>query len=283
MAVKKCVCEICGETISASNMSKHLRRHEKHPETFQPSVYKLNHDGLVCQFCGSAWKNKNSLCNHERQCKQNPNKQANGSGFILYNQQIKDGVRNVWNKGLTKDTDERVRKGAESNLGKSKPTSDEAKIKISASVTKAYADGRLGKRLHRVKHDRNYYGTYRGFECDSSYELAFVIYNLDHNISISRNHDYFEYMFENKKHKYFPDFIIDNVYYEIKGRVTSKDKAKWQQFPKDKKLVVITGEHIKKYIDYSKNTYGKFIDLYDVDKPSWKDRLNKKYNNNIEG
>lgn len=54
------------------------------------------------------------------------------------------------------------------------------------------------------------YGTYKGYECDSSWELAFVMYCLDHNIKIERCKEFFRYTIDNKEHLYFPDFIVDN-------------------------------------------------------------------------
>lgn len=103
----KVVCPICGQEISKSNVSKHERRHKDHPETFNQGKYELTHDDLNCQFCNKICKNRNSLCNHERQCKLNPNRQIS-SGFIKYQEDIKSGARVVWNKGLTKETDDRV-------------------------------------------------------------------------------------------------------------------------------------------------------------------------------
>lgn len=82
-----------------------MRGHNNHPEKYN-SVYKLNHDGLSCQFCGKECKNRNSLCGHERLCKENPNRQE--SPFVKYNAEREQ----VWNKGLTKDTDARVAKSA---------------------------------------------------------------------------------------------------------------------------------------------------------------------------
>ena len=56
----KIKCELCGQEISKSNYIKHLRRHENHPETFKEKSYALNHDGLICQFCGKKQRrNKN--------------------------------------------------------------------------------------------------------------------------------------------------------------------------------------------------------------------------------
>lgn len=75
MKVTKVKCDICGLEISKSNYSKHLRRHEKHPESFVPSRYKVTGDSLECKFCGKLCKNKNSLTNHQRLCKKNPDRQ----------------------------------------------------------------------------------------------------------------------------------------------------------------------------------------------------------------
>ena len=273
--VEKYICEICGVEVSASNYSKHIRRHEQHPETFEKSKYALNHEGLDCQFCGATCKNRNSLCNHERQCLLNPNRQ-HGVGFTAFNAARKAGEIITWNKGLTKDTDARLAEASKKLKGKpSYNRTTETKALISEKIKLAYAEGRLGTRLHRVKHDRNYYGTYKGFECDSSYELAFVIYNIDHNIIFDRNLTSFEYNYENQLHKYFPDFVLaDGTFIEVKGRITDKDLAKWQDFPADKSLKILDREAIKPYLDYCISTYGKdFIKLYDQDKPSWLTRI----------
>ena len=133
MAVAKVICEICGQEISKSNYSKHIRRHQNHPETFKDYSYKLNHDGLICQFCGKEWKNRNSLCNHERLCHNNPNRQE--SGFEKWNSSPE---KYCWNKGLTKETDSRIASYAKktSNTLKGRPGrphTEEEKLKISAA------------------------------------------------------------------------------------------------------------------------------------------------------
>lgn len=272
--VKKCICELCGLEISASNYSKHLRRHENHPESFIDSRYKLNHEGLNCQFCGTSWKNRNSLCNHERQCKNNPDRQS-GIGFEVFNAQRRAGLVKTWNAGQTKETNSIIAEATKKATIKKRQLSRslETRNKISAGIKLAYAEGRLGTRLHRLKHDRNYFGTYKGFECDSSYELAFVIYNLDHGIAFERNYNSFEYFFEGQLHKYFPDFKTKDGYIEIKGRITDKDLAKWRDFPKDLSLSILDSAKIQPFVAYCKQTYGEnFIELYDVDKPSWKNK-----------
>ena len=109
-------------------------------------------------------------------------------------------------------------------------------------------------------------GYYEGYWCDSSWELAWVIYHLENNISFERNKIGFVYEYKNKKRKYFPDFIVQGVYYEIKGRknfdeLSKIDKEKINQFKE--KLIVLYYEQIKPYLDYVISKYGDdYIRLY---------------------
>ena len=116
------------------------------------------------------------------------------------------------------------------------------------------------------------YGTYKGFYCDSSWELAFVIYCLDNNLDIKRNSTSFPYTLDGETRLYFPDFIVgDEDYYEIKGHYTEMDLAKIRDFPF--RLTVIDNSSIKPYLNYCISLYGKeFYRLYDRDYPSWMDK-----------
>jgi hypothetical protein len=120
-----------------------------------------------------------------------------------------------------------------------------------------------------------HYGTYKGFHCDSSFELAFVIYCLEHNIPIERNERGFNYVYEAKTKKYYPDFIINNIYIEIKNYWTPQVQAKIDYFPDELQYKILYKEDLKTCIEYCILKYGKdFTNLYDSDRPSWKDRLN---------
>ena len=104
-------------------------------------------------------------------------------------------------------------------------------------------------------------GLYHGIHCDSSWELAFVIYCEDHNISLERNNNFLRYTFENKEYKYYPDFIINGVLYEIKGYENDKAKAKHEQHPE---VTYLDKQKMQKYLNYVINKYGNdFIKLYD--------------------
>lgn len=106
----KVKCSICGREISKSNITKHEAACNG---IIKEINYSLMHEGLECQFCGKTCKNKNSLCNHERLCKLNPNRQQ-GVGFTAFNEARKNGLTQSWNKGLNAETDERVAKFSES-------------------------------------------------------------------------------------------------------------------------------------------------------------------------
>lgn len=107
-------------------------------------------------------------------------------------------------------------------------------------------------------------GWYKGYWCDSSWELAFILYNIDHGIKFERNKKFFNYEINGKVRKYYPDFIMeDGTYIEIKGYQTKLDDIKFQNFPKELKLKIINFHSDSKILDYVVEKYGKnYIELY---------------------
>lgn len=103
------------------------------------------------------------------------------------------------------------------------------------------------------------HGWYKGIYCGSSWELAFLIWALDHKLNIQRCDKVFVYKYNGQTYKYYPDFEIDGIIYEIKGFEDYKAKAKHQAFPD---IVVLKYAEMKDKLEYVKNTYGKdFVNL----------------------
>lgn len=141
----------------------------------------------------------------------------------------------------------------------SHPVSEETKQKISAT---AKVNKRSGG--YREGSGRGKKGTYQGYYCDSSWELAYVIYNLEHDVKFERNTQTFEYEYEHVTHKYMPDWKIGEDFVEIKGYWTDQWQAKLDQFPKDKNLIILDKETIKPYLEYAISKYGNdFTRLYE--------------------
>ncbi len=65
------------------------------------------------------------------------------------------------------------------------------------------------------------------------------------NIMWDRNKIGYKYLYQNKEKLYFPDFYLKdfNVFIEVKGYETNKDKEKWRQFPF--KLIVVKKKEIE--------------------------------------
>lgn len=199
-----------------------------------------------CPNCGFIAKTRKEFFKHK--------KEANHHG-------ISGGIKG------SKLSEEHKQKISKSLIGKSSgkckdPLKEQERRKNISKTAKLR--GTVGGR--RQGSGRGKQGWYKGYWCDSSWELAWVIYNLDHNISFTRYNGFFEYEFEGKKHKYYPDFLMANgTIVEIKGaEKLAQWKAKFQQFPKDKILQVIGKNEIRKYLEYVIQKYGKdFVSLYE--------------------
>lgn len=65
--------------------------------------------------------------------------------------------------------------------------------KLSANAKRIHFGGLNPETTHTHYHR----GYYDNIWCDSSWELAFVVYCKEHNMSIERNKQSFEYIFNN--------------------------------------------------------------------------------------
>lgn len=202
-----------------------------------------------CQYCGKECKSLNSLKQHESRCKNNPNRITNSG-----NQR----GRVAWNKGKTKETDERVKQYSETHhnnykdgkiipwcLGKTKETDERIKNlteKVSNTVKTKLANGEWHTSFSK---SRTY--MYNGIQLYGEWELNFAKYLDNKNIIWERPTKSFDYVYKNETHKYFPDFYLPDydLYIEIKGYPTSRDFAKWDSFPEDCKLDILFGDDLK--------------------------------------
>lgn len=138
----------------------------------------------------------------------------------------------IWNKGLT-------------NLP---PMSKETKDKIVSTYI-------------RNRKANKYRGTYKGIYFQYSFELAWIVWNLEHGIIFYRCNESFQYWDSKlqKERMYYPDFVLeDGTIVEIKGRVVSNtlDKQKAMIEIYHKKYLLLTQDKIQHCLDYCKEKYG---------------------------
>jgi len=241
--------------------------------------YLEDRDDLYCSYCKKKCKNINSLKQHEIRCRVNPNRIPIKSPFSNpeFSRHQNSG-RSPWNKGLTKETDDRVMRMSESmrksshdyiklnghswSTGRGSTYEIEAnrKCKISKSMRLSTNCGGLRTRSGRGKK-----GWYKGYFCDSTYELAYVIYNIDHGVSFKRCIRYYEYEYNGEICKYYPDFELeDGTIVEISGYMTGRKYAKLKSV-KDRKIVNLTESDLKEIFEYvrSSYSYNRLEELYE--------------------
>lgn len=246
-------CPNCGRYISIVNFNRHYNsciKHKKYKykevdEIFSKCIKK--EDKYICHIC-------NKLCNKYGIKNHIWRKHTDKGKLFNPNNGYKTKGRIAWNKGLTKETDKRIQK-------------------IGSTYSKNH---KLG--LHKIPQRKvikcatqTKYGWYKGIYCDSSWELAFLIYCLDNGKQVVREERGFEYSYNNQVHTYYPDFLVDNVYYEIKGRDTSPEitKIKLDTVRRNNfEIKILYNKDIIKYIRYVKSKYNvpKVELLYDKDR-----------------
>lgn len=245
-----------------------------------------------CKYCNKECKSLNSLKQHEIRCKFNPNKidlsyikghpntWSIGRTFIykdnihkfINKNDIQKYLSNGWKLGLNNDYKNKISqslKGKSIGNASTKEKENERKQKISKTMKEHKCGG------YRKGSGRGHEGWYNNIFCDSSWELAFLVYYIEHNLYIERCKEKREYIWKEEKHTYIPDFITDKGIIEIKGYQTKQSEEKRKQNPD---IINIFKEDIQFYLDYVQNKYNKsLIELYDNSKPNVNFLSNEKY------
>jgi hypothetical protein len=255
-------CENCNREFKEKN---HISNHKKGCGKIKPQKNN-NLEEKTCPKCNHIINN--SLAKHINICK--------GFGPRIKNPKLTEEEKKIkyerknlilkekWSDPVFKESALLRMKslGGLTGKGKNKELENKRKTKISTSMKNNPNSGGYRKGSGRGKS-----GWYKGYWCDSSWELAWVIYNIDHGIRFERNSKKFEYFLNDKKRMYMPDFVINEGYYEIKGRrsfnnLDEENKQKILQFKGD--LKVLYEKDMELYLTYVKNEYGKdFIRLYE--------------------
>lgn len=227
---------------------------------------------LHCKYCDKECKNRNSLIQHEIRCKKNPDKilvdfskRRSRKGINIGRKWVNNGFENKfiplefvdeylksgWLLGIKNSSKIKISeslKGKSFGRCKDPIKEEERKRKISNSM-KGNTNWMYNKRRGNGKK-----GWYKGIFCDSTWELAYVVYHTEHDMFIKRCDIKFSYEWEGVTRTYFPDFITNEGIIEIKGKFDKKSIYKRKCFPDIK---IINLDLIKPYLKYVIDKYGE--------------------------
>lgn len=263
---KKVTCPFCNDLFAKCGIKSHMLHCKQNPsrivsknEQYKLEAAKWFFDPQECQHCGKECKNKNSLINHERVCKKNPERQTTIMENIEWQEEMRSRIdrSKVWNKGLTAETDVRVRRGADKckeyynyhdGSFKGKHHSDTTKQKI---------------RDYAVEHDhykhfgRHKHITYKDTSFQSSYEVLTAM-ELDKNSIRWETPCRLPYVDINgKNHYYIADFYLPDydIYLDPKNDFLIEcvnphfgykdiDKIRWVMEQNNVKIIVLDKDHL---------------------------------------
>lgn len=211
---------------------------------------------MECVYCKKTCKNDNSLRNHQRLCKLNPNRQILVSNFIKWNDSISRGLQKVSNQHIKAKLEGRVivvsdeTRSKLSKASKGRQLTKEHKEKLKIAMRKAVLENPDSYTASNVS-GRTPIIEYNGFKLKGTWELETAKWLDRNNIKWTNILDGFEYKWNGSTHLYYPDFYLTELdyYIEVKGYERERDRAKWEVV---KNLIVIK----KNEIDMIKsNTY----------------------------
>lgn len=200
---------------------------------------------FICQYCSKECKNSNSHKNHERVCPQNANRvYVNGmTGRKGSNQFIKAAECGL-DKPQVSDTTRQKLSEASTRYGKTRFADPLSRKKHSDAMKAAvinHPQSYTASNRGRVKQIEKY-----GIKFQGNWELQYYEYCVENGIQIERNERGFPYEW-NGVRTYYPDFYLpqEDLFIEVKGYETERDRAKWRDFPL--KLKVIRKSDIKEF------------------------------------
>jgi hypothetical protein len=240
----KCSCLNCRDVVAVKQLSRHYDRcivkGGKHVGRKYPKPASLH-----CQHCQQERKNENSLRQHEIRCSSNPNAIPISPSFGVRGKKGTNQFTKARNLGLpipkiSNATKEKMFETRKKNGTLNK--TDEQKKNLSIAMKKAvekYPESYTSANRGRTKQI-----VIDGIKLQGQWEVDFYLWAKEQGLNPQRPTKGFKYIW-NGERTYYPDFYIEslNLYVEVKGYETDRDRAKWLHFPE--KLRIIKEKEIK--------------------------------------
>lgn len=237
------VCPKCGTKVCESRFDSHLKGKicARNSSANLDSLQLTESDKYQCKFCNHLSNTRSGLHQHQNKCLYNPD---NIDMLKAHEAKLAASGTIKRHGGNLLDAEAEQRR----------------RERISQTLKQNPKAGG-----HRQGSGRGKKGWYKGFFCDSTYELVYIIYNLDNNITFKRCDRVYSYLKDDEVHNYHPDFeLADGTIIEIKGYHTALVDIKTNSV-KDRPIIVLYESDLKYAFDWVKAhyNYDKLTDLYD--------------------
>ncbi len=202
---------------------------------------------MFCQYCNKSTKSKISKQQHEIRCNANPDGVKVKPSYGMLGK--KGANQYTYGAEMTETTKKKISKST-SQMNLKRWSDPQNRIKHSEAMKKAvennpdaYTSANRGRTKQIIFDDIKFQG---------QWELDFYKWAKEKGLDPVRPKSGFLYIW-NGERTYFPDFYIKSLdlYIEVKGYETERDRSKWLQFPK--KLCIIKQAEITKI---KNNTFG---------------------------
>lgn len=231
----KKTCDKCNKDISSSNFDRHYIKCglENSDKIYLQEEWLKANGKYACPHCNEEFSKK-GICNHIFLQHTDKGKDYKNNKFSNESVKLKMG----WSRGLTKETDNRVKKAAEQqkefySTGKFKHPflgrnlTAEHKEKLSIAQSNLIESGGGSNNFKHVKYYKNINIIGDEYSLRGGYELKISNWLNEKNILWTKGNN-FKYKINGVNKTYVPDFYLPefDYYLETKGYYPEKDKIK---------------------------------------------------------
>lgn len=189
---------------------------------------------MKCKYCDKETKSNKANTQHEIRCKSNPERIIVKPSYGMLGK--KGANQYTYGAEMTVETREKIRSASKAQVWTAERRNNH-QIAMRRAVLEhpeAYNSSNRG-RTKQVIVD--------GIKLQGQWEVDFYLWAKENGLNPQRPVTAFKYVW-NGERWYYPDFYIPSkdLYVEVKGYETDRDRAKWDQFPH--KLSVIKAQEI---------------------------------------
>ena len=183
----------------------------------------------TCPYCSKQYKTINALRSHKGYCKSNPNsvehpaKRRTGKNNPMYGKKTSNQFTSNPNFEVSTETKQKISKALKGKKWSKDRKEKHSKImsEIVKNKPESYRHGNKGGRTKIYE--------YKGYKLRGTWELKVAMYFDSIDIKWTNHVKSFSYVYKGKERQYYPDFYLPdyNMYVEVKGYETERDKHKW--------------------------------------------------------